>query len=293
MAYHLGRLIHRHFHYDLVNVEVTRPQQHNVFTYDLKAQAVTLSDLDRDITDEDILVANPSFSNFLFGARLPGKKIMYAQGFNTHGAIDGHFDLYVSASSTVQAYMASVWGIRSSVIPPFIHTAAIKARPWHERPEGSVLVFMKQGSPENHLLYDFLKDRLGKRAPNINIETTIEGRNLSHVEFLKRISEVRYLVNLTIAEGFGLVPLEAMALGTMVTGLDGLAGKDYMRYGENCLVASFRELRALPDIVYRALSDETLARHCVAEGLKTAENYRYADFEAAWLEQLNHLLNGR
>jgi len=290
MSYRLGALISRHFGHELVNVEVARPAAHSLFTYEMPSKTISLDTLDQEITDRDILIANPSFSSFLFGVRLPGRKIMYAQGFNTHGSIDGHFDLYVSTSSAVARYLESVWSIRSPVVAPFIDIGSITPLEWRERPVGSALVFIKQRSPENHMIYSYLKEVLKIKAPHIQINDMIEGRNIPHAEFLARIASVRYLINMTIAEGFGLVPLEAMALGTMVTGLDGLAGRDYMRYGENCLVASFKELRAMPDIVFRAMSDDKLAESCVAEAYHTAAQHSYEHFEKAWLLVLKPFL---
>lgn len=290
MAYRLGRIIHRHFGYALVNASVTRHER-IVFDYDIPPQTVTLEEMDGAIGDDDILIANPSFSNLLFGLRLPGRKIMYAQGFNTYGAIDGHFDLYVSASSPVQRYLASVWGIQSSIIAPFVDTSSVPPPlPWENRPPRSALIYLKQDTAESRMVYEVLLKRIGERAPELDLTQLLEGRSLSKPEFLRRLGSVRYLVNLTLAEGFGLVPLEAMALGTMVTGLDGLAGRDYMHYGENCLVASFRELHALGDIVYRAMSDHALAASCVAAGLKTADQYSYERFEQSWLVVLKEFL---
>ena len=85
------------------------------------------------------------------------------------------------------------------------------------------------------------------------------------------------------------MPLEAMAMGAMVTGVDGLAGRDYMRQGENAYVGSIRDLRPLPSIVQRAFEDEALAKQCVEGGFKTAAQYGYAQFEKAWLEQLQKM----
>ena len=105
------------------------------------------------------------------------------------------------------------------------------------------------------------------------------------------MGHVRTLINLTLVEGFGLVPLEAMAMGTMVTGLDGLAGRDYMRSGDNCLVTSFDQLDTLPSIVHQALSDDALAERCVESARNTARQYSFAAFESAWLKTLSGFLD--
>jgi hypothetical protein len=290
MAYQVGRLLGRHYGYLLVDVEARRAQEALLFDYDTPMRRISLSALDTEITHDDILIANPSFSSLLFGARLPGRKIMYVQGFSTFTAIDGHFDLYVSASHTVQRYLESVWGIASPLIAPFIAVNGIEPLPWRARPARSAAVFMKQATPDATLLFDYLRRGLSRRDPDIQLTQLISGRGMPQREFWRQLASVRTLVNLTLAEGFGLVPLEAMALGTMVTGLDGLSGRDYLRYGENSLTGSFRELPALADIVYRALTDEALAEACALEGQLTAQSYSYDIFREHWLTQLAQFL---
>jgi len=81
-----------------------------------------------------------------------------------------------------------------------------------------------------------------------------------------------------------------MAMGAMVTGVDGLAGRDYMRPGQNAVVGSIRDLRRLPEAVQRAFEDDALAKQCVEGGLRTAALYGYDSFKTAWLRQLSELL---
>jgi hypothetical protein len=290
MAYRLGRFIAMTYKMNLVNVE-PKPGERGLFEYDASMQTISLPELDRMIGDEDVLVSMPAFSSYLFGARLPGRKIMYAQGFNTHGIIDGHFDLYVSASRPVQRYLSSVWGIESPLIAPCIAIPpSIPIRPWHERPHDSMAIFIKKDGAEARLLLDMLRSGLARRGITIADESVLTGRALKQDAFLTTIASARYFVNLTMAEGFGLVPLEAMALGTMVTGLDGLAGRDYMRYGENSLTCSFRELNTLPDLVFRAMRDEGLAERCAQAGMETVKDYSTEIFEESWLTQLRTCL---
>jgi hypothetical protein len=291
MLYRLGQLMARHFGYRPVNVQVQRDTP-SPFSYEPTMETISLQQLDDQITDQDVLLCAPAFSGFLFGARLPGLKIMYAQGFNTYGVLDGQFDIYVSASETVQRYLSSVWGIASSVIAPFVELdSGVDAVPWHERPQHSAWIFIKRDGPDAAMLYHFLKASISRRFPDLRLEHVIYGSGLPRHEFHRRLGSVRYLINLTLAEGFGLVPLEAMALGTMVTGLDGLAGRDYLRYGENSLTCSYRELNSLADIVCRAMMDEALAERCALAGRQTAGAYSFAAFERAWLIELERLLD--
>ncbi len=284
MAYHIGRILARHFGYEPVNVHIYDVAE-RIFDYDTPMETVSVPELQRAITPEDILVVNPAFSSFLFGLILPGKKIMYVQDFRTFLLLDCHCDMYVAVSNLVSRYVQSLYDITTPIIPAFIDTQGMVAKPWEERPKNSALVYVKNPSREHQILLHYLRNKL----PQLDLSNVVEGRGLAHSEFLQKLGEVRYFVNLSLAEGFGLVPLEAMAMGTMVTGVDGLAGADYMRQGENAYVGNIRDLRPLPAIMQRAFEDDALAKKCVEGGFKTAANYGYAQFEKAWLEQLKKI----
>lgn len=291
MAYHVGRLLHLHFGYGLVDVAV-QPADRFLFAYDVPMETLSVADMEAAITDDDVLIANPSFSSHMFGLRLKGRKIMYAQDFKTYALLDCHFDLRVAVSGLVQRFLSSVYGIEAPVIPAFIQLGRLPTvQPWQKRPKGSALVYMKEQGREHKLAFADVMQRLKKEAPSIDLSLVVEGRPFSHAEFLRAIGSVRYFVNWSMAEGFGLVALEAMALGTLVTGLDGMAGRDYMRPGENCLTGSMTDLRLLPGLLRQTFTDEALASACAAAGQQTAKRYGYAPFKEAWLTQLSQFLD--
>lgn len=285
MAYHIGRLLARHFGYALVDVHIYDTGT-RIFQYDTAMLTIGVHDLEKHITAEDILVVNPSFSSFLFGLTLPGRKIMYVQDFRTFLLLDCHCDVYVSVSPLVARYVNALYGIETDIIPAFINPPPLEITPWRERPEGSALVYMKNPSREHHVLLKYIKNHV----PGIDLSRVIEGRGMKQEDFLKEIASVRTFINLSLAEGFGLVPLEAMGVGTMVTGVDGLAGSSYMRQGENAYTASITDLRTLPAVLQRAFTDEALAQRCVQGGLATAKQYEYENFKVAWLEKLSVFL---
>ena len=177
MAYRLGALLHHHFGYTLVNVRVEK-EKNLIFDYDTPFESIDLPQLDRQITADDLLVANPSFSQLLFGFRLPARKIMYVQGVTTYSSLDGHFDLYVSASHVIQHYLSALWGIHSQIIPPFIQIDKKKDDiPWRERPPGSVLVYLKHPSSDCRILHDYLIRALKERLPEHVLTNVIGGKN--------------------------------------------------------------------------------------------------------------------
>lgn len=290
MAYHIGRMLHVYFGYELVDVHIYNTGN-PIFTYDVPIRTVSIREMEQTIHADDVMVVNPSFSQFLFGLRLPGKKIMYIQDFRTFLLLDCHFDCYVSVSSVVSRYVKALYAIDTQVIPPFIRSDDVpEVLPWEARPKGSAIVYMKNPSREHQILLDYTRWQLQKTAPHIDLSQVIEGRNHSQDDFLRALGSVQYMVNLSLAEGFGLVPLEAMRMGTMVTGVDGLAGRDYMRQGENAFTSSITDLRSLPATLTEAFSNEALAKHCIAGGLSTAKHYTLAQFTNAWLPVLENTL---
>src|SRR5258708_39406932 len=54
-------------------------------------------------------------------------------------------------------------------------------------------------------------------------------------------------------EGFGLPPLEALACGCLVVGFAGRGGREYLRHGENCLLAAEGEVLGAAEQLARAL----------------------------------------
>jgi glycosyltransferase involved in cell wall biosynthesis len=99
---------------------------------------------------------------------------------------------------------------------------------------------------------------------------------------MRRLSGARYLLTLTLGEGFGLLPLEAMSLGVAVMGFDGFGGRAYMRPGSNSAVVSYPNVDDLIDSASRVLADPGFAQELASTGQADALKYSKAAFEAAW-----------
>lgn len=80
------------------------------------------------------------------------------------------------------------------------------------------------------------------------------------------------------SEPFGLVPLEAMGVGRPViaTGVGGSA--EYLRDGENCLLAERGNADALREAIVRLSRDPELRDHLVANGFATAAELTLSRF---------------
>ena len=294
MAYQVGRVIHEEWGHELVAVEVSPGEErHAVWAYDHLGRPVTLEEMARQAGRRDILVCNPSFSDRMPGLSFPGLKLMYVQGVNTFGIIDGFFDKYVAVSPFVQAFMRRTYGMALPIIAPFIHHEH-RPRPmpaWEDRPERSVVVGLKSHGQE---FFDHFTSVLNARHPGVTFSATHIPPNTPHREVLRILSGHRYLLALSAVEGFGLPPLEAMSCGAAVAGFHGGGGRSYFRAGwrRNALVCGYPDFRQLADLFAGLLSDDALARKLVRRGRRSAAGYTFEKFRNAWIKELAPLLEG-
>ena len=291
MAYHLGRMLHLDFGLDTVAVTVGDELVDNgIFDYAVRYPAMRISDMEHQIAEDDILIANPSFSNHFFGPRLPGRKLMYVQGFNTFGLLDRFFDRYVSVSGFVAKFIKMTYGLGSRVIPPFIELDLLPpVIAWHDRPRASISVHIKGDATFQEAVLALLRNAVARRLPGIDLENVLSGPPVAHSDFLAQIGACRYLVSLSAAEGFGLVPLEAMAMGTTVIGFDAFGGREYMKPGRNCLVTCYPDVEGIAERLAVALDTPAFAQQLAKAGRATASHFTYARFRAAWHHQLRYL----
>jgi glycosyltransferase involved in cell wall biosynthesis len=291
MAYHIALLAHLEFGFEVVNVECPEPN-HGIFVYPILFPTVTLEHVMEAAADEDILIVNPSYSQHWFGLRCRGRKVMYIQGFSTFQLLDCRFDLYVSASTFVQRFIVGTYGIHTCVIPPFIRIDRFPSMlPWGGRRAGSILVSQKGDENLQRLLLDRLRRELESRAVGIGLgDMRLSG--VPQAELFDQIGTYRYFLTLSPAEGFGLIPLEAMAMGVTVLGFDGFGGRDYMRSGVNCDVTAFADIEGVADRIVRAVTDLDYALALARAGQETAQRqcFTYDHFRAGWLAQFNRLL---
>lgn len=292
MAYQLARLVQQDFGFEGVAVGAT-DAAHGIFQYDEIFPLITTDELISVCKDRDLLIMNPSFSPHWLGLRCKGRKVMYVQGFSTFHLMDCHFDLYVTVSTFVQNFIRSTYGIRTRVIPPFIQPSRFpEPRPWHERKADSILVSKKGDQNLQTLLLDRLRLALSTRRCDVRLDDMLrQGRPQS--QLLEQVGEYRHFLTLSPAEGFGLMPLEAMAMGTTVLGFDGYGGRDYMHPGINCDVASFADIEGVADGIARAIADPDYAETLTVAGRQTAhhECYTYERFRSSWRAEFEDLLS--
>ena len=292
MAYHIGRILQIDFGIPAVAVTLAdESPETGTHVYDLRMPSVPVGDMERQITSRDILIVNPSFSPHQFGWRLPGTKICYVQDFKTFALLDRKFDHYVAVSNFVREFLRTVYALETDVIPPFIDLEKMPRVPaWAERPQNTVLPYRK-GIPEVwDVSFAKITALVAERAPHIEIAEPLASHGVAQTELFARIGNARYLLTLSAAEGFGLVPLEAMALGSAVIGYDAFGGRHYMRGGENCLVAPYPDIERVAELLIEAVGAPERSAAMAERGRLTASNYSYSEFRRAWKTHLSRVL---
>lgn len=292
MAYHVGRILERDFGVRAIAVQVgDESPAHGIHAYDLAMPQVSLAQMESAIRGDDILIVNPSFSSHQFGWRLPGFKLCYVQGFNTYALLDRGFDHYVAVSDFVREFLRSTYALDTRVIAPFIAPEKMPpAAAWQQRPAQRVQPYRKGVAEVWEQSFARLRERVAAHAPQIEFAEALAADGVAQAQLLSHIGASRYFLTLSAAEGFGLVPLEAMAMGCTVVGYDGCGGRQYMRSGENCLVAPYPQIDRIAEMLIEAVADPARSVRIADCARQTAREFGYAAFRRAWIKELSAAL---
>ncbi|MBK8083550.1 MAG: glycosyltransferase family 4 protein [Devosia sp.] len=262
------------------------------FSYPLALPSIDLEGYRAAARGDDLLVMSPAFSHLWLGRTAPRRKLMYLQHFNTFRMLDTLFTDYVCVSRHTSDMLRVTYGIRAEVIPACIEPVAESPPAWSARPERRVLVNLKGDRALNGQLLEEIRSGLAARGLEPEFVDPVQG-GVQHAELMRTLGSHRFLLTLTDSEGFGLLPLEAMARGVAVTGFDGFGGREYMRHGRNSLCHPFPRVDRVIDSLALLMTDERRARTIAAAGQKTAQSYSAQRFRAAWRGLLTRLVSAR
>ncbi|SIQ52556.1 Glycosyl transferases group 1 [Rhizobium sp. RU35A] len=270
------------------------PEQ-SFFDYPASFASVDRTELAGLLRPQDLLVCNPSFSNGSVGLTHHCRKLMYVQGFNTFSTLDCWFDRHVAVGSFVQDFLANIYGVEAPVIAPFVSTRGLTPTDWWNREPDSIWLYLKGEGGLQIALVARLREELRRIDPAAEAAIDWEGSILRAGEYrqhdlLRKLGERRHLVSLSICEGFGLVPLEAMALGTMVLGFDGFGGRDYARPGVNCRVQPYPNLAGIAQDLVHCLRHPESTATIASHGPATAARYSQERFRESWRRELALML---
>jgi len=284
MAYHIGRILYEYFGLEAIIVG-DRPKN-MMFSYPIDFPSIPQELFESRVTQEDLLICNPSFSGQNFGLRLPCKILSYVQNVRTFKLLDVFFDHYVFVSEWVKWFVEKYYGITGNVIPAFIHTDLFKCSDkWSDR-QTSIPITSYKG---DDLVLSKLRKLFAAKYPECPLEFTtfpVMGQK----EFASALGKHRYYLSLAIMEGFGLPMIEAMAAGCTVVGWDAGGSAEYTLHGENCMISRYGDLESLVDNLHFVLSKPDEAARLAGEGTRTALQFGQKRFDDAWVAELARFL---
>lgn len=290
MLYGIAEVLATEFGAEVIVVDVGgEAHAPDRFGYPLALPSIDVDGYRAAAREDDLLVMSPAFSHLWLGRTAPRRKLMYLQHFNTFRVLDTFFSDYVCVSRHTRDMLRATYGIRAQVIPAFIEPVAQAPPDWTERPDGRVLVNLKGDRGLNTQLLEEIRSGLAARGVAAEFVDPVQG-GVPHAELMRTLGNHRYLLTLTESEGFGLLPLEAMARGVAVVGFDGFGGRDYMRPGRNSLCHPFPQVDRVIDSLTLLLTDASRARAIALAGQQTARGFNRARFRSAWHRALDALV---
>lgn len=286
MAYHIGGILQQHF--GLEAVAVGSAAEPGMFRYPVAMPVIDEATMVATASAQDLLICNPSFSDRMFGLRLPCRKLSYVQGVRTFQLLDVFFDRYVFVSKWARRFVSQHYGIDGPVIPAFIDTEtfqAVAASPVHRRrPVCAVLQRKHEPLVFQRLCRTYERLYQGDQIPVEMIPF------LPQHELAERLRQCRVFLSLDAMEGFGLPMLEAMACGCAVAGWDSGGCSEYALFGRNALLARYGDHEALARMVRSVLVDDSVACQLSACGIETGAGFGWARFRSGWERELHTLL---
>jgi glycosyltransferase involved in cell wall biosynthesis len=289
MSYHLGLVARRRL--GLPVYAVGDPPQPGMFTYPEAFPVVDDATLLREARPDDVLICNPSFSDRLFGLRLPCRKLCYVQGIRTFKVLDVFHDRYVFVSDYAREFVHRHYGLDGPVIPAFIDTGIFQAAGAADvRARKSVCLVMDR--KRQPLVLERLCDIYAARFPGSRLPVEVVPV-VPQADLAERFRKARVSLGLSAIEGFYLPMLEAMACGCAVAGWESGGGAEYARSGHNALLARYGDFDTLAGHLYGLFHDDALATRLAAEGIATGPAFSQERFEQSWADELARFVASR
>lgn len=286
MAYHIGCILQRHFGAEVL--AVGSPPESGMFRYPVDMPVIDEETMVGTASADDLLICNPSFSDRMFGLRLPCRKLSYVQGVRTFRVLDVFFDRYVFVSKWARRFVNQHYGIDGPVIPAFIDTDTF--HPGDSQPacrrRAVCAILARKHDPLvfERLCGVYARIHAGEPLPFEMVPV------LPQADLARRLRECRAYLSLDVMEGFGLPMLEAMACGCAVVGWDSGGCSEYARAGRNALLARYGDVEALAHSIHAVVTNDTTAERLADSGLQTAPGFGWQRFCAAWEQELSSFL---
>jgi hypothetical protein len=282
MAYHVGRVLHQYFGAEVIIVG--KEPKDLIFAYPITFPVISQTIFEQMVTNNDLLICNPSFSYQNFGSRISCKKLSYIQGIRTFALLDVFFDHYVFVSSWARRFINDYYGISGNVIPAFIDTKIFSCSDNDDWSSRKTSIPISEYKFDDQVVSRLLKV-FSAKYPGCTLEFQ-KYPIMGQEEFANVLKTHRYYVSLAAMEGFGLPMLEAMAAGCTAVGWDAGGSSEYTVHGKNCLISRYGDIEALADHLHFVLTNPEDAKKLAAAGCITGKQFDITRFDEAWKQEL-------
>lgn len=278
MLYQIGRVCHEAFGSQVFIIQNNKKERgKRRFYYPYAFPAISVEEMKQSAEAHDLFFCNPAHSRLNFGSQLNCKKVMYLQGVTSYQDIDPHFDHYVSVSQFVKDHAKGKFGMDTFVIHPFIVQSTFQqGLPWEKRRDELLVLCYKRETISN------LGELIKKYKKHLRIKKV---GHLSQKQLAAGLSQHKYYLTLTSVEGFGLIPLEAMAAGAAVIGFDAFGSRDYFT-DDNSFVVPSGDYEHLIEKLEWIQNHPEIGKQIAEKGRETAGHFTYENFKQKWIQAL-------
>ena len=239
-----------------------------------------------ELSPSDVLVVPEDYPSAIRSSRgVACRKVLLCQNhFYVFNALkpgetwrDFGFSAYLCVSSPVQKALKKWFGVDASVVRPVVDSGFFGDAFKPFAPPLVVACMPRKGLPHLRLVQGLLAT-VGSTFSWLEID------GLPKEQVVARLRDAHIYVSTSVAEGLGLPPLEAMAVGCLVVGFAGGGGLDYATEDNGVWVPD-QDPWALAEALretFAALGDANAVAALDAKrrtGRATAENYTRARFE--------------
>jgi len=139
-----------------------------------------------------------------------------------------------------------------------------------------------------------LKNEIEKLAVSLQIENSVQFLGaISHKEVMKRMSESDVFICPSLAEGLGIVFIEAQASGTATIGTRVGGIPDVIQHEKNGLLIAPKNVKAISQAIIRLLKDDELRSKLSRKGLQTSKKFGWNLILKRIDEIYQYALNGK
>ncbi len=250
------------------------------------------------------------------------KIIYFAQGYefyfldgSRYGEVELSYkmsDYVITISNYLKDKQKELFGIDSIVVKNGIETNILCNENLRKNMKNTIIMNIRQESLKaGYILIDIVK-KLTLKCNDIKIiiidntketDFCINNNPTVDIEIIKgpvarntmyeKLYESTILVDSSISEGFGLLPLEAMATGVVPVVSNAMGNKEYCNERNCVLIDDINNSDTYVDKIIELINNHSLLKKMSREAVKTSYNYNFDDIIFNYYNSLLDIINNK